>query len=247
MASARLVALLGLVLVALAACDGSRGAETPYRAPLRDDLASGDRLYLRDCAWCHGDRGEGTDYGPSIATEGPASIHFFLTTGRMPLRDPEETSERRAPVYSDEQIQAIVDYTSDLSLGPDIPEVDPGRGVYAEGAALYLDNCASCHSSTGTGSISTDGIRIPDLFESTETEVAEAMVVGPGTMPVFDAFEDREVDSIVKYVAALQESPDRGGHPLGKLGPFSEGAVAWLVGLGLLMGVIRWIGTRADE
>ena len=78
MGKRRLVAALGVALVVLVACEGPRGVEAPYRAPLRDDVASGERLYLRDCAWCHGDRGEGTiNYGPSIATEGPASIHFF--------------------------------------------------------------------------------------------------------------------------------------------------------------------------
>ena len=33
----------------------------------------------------------------------------------------------------------------------------------------------------------------------------------------------------------------------GVIGPVVEGAVGWLVGLGLLLLVIRWIGTKAGE
>lgn len=244
----RLAAVLVLAVVTLVACESPRGDDVPYRAPLRDhDIGSGELLYRRDCAWCHGARAEGTRNGPPIVTEGPASFQFFLTTGRMPLEDPGKTSERGEPFYSAEQIEAIVDYSSELSIGPAVPNVDPESGVFELGAELYLDSCSACHSSTGTGSILSSGIPVPDLFESTETEVAEAMLIGPGNMPTFDSFGKEEVDSIAKYVEALQETSNRGGHPLGKLGPFSEGAVAWIVGLGLLLGVIRWIGTRASS
>lgn len=174
-------------------------------------------------------------------------MHFSLTTGRMPLPHPDAEMKRRDVAYSEAEIEAIVDHTRTFSMGEEIPEVHPRNGSFADGASLYLENCASCHSSTGTGAILTSGIIVPDIFEATATETAEAMLVGPSTMPVFDTFDEGEIDSIVRYVEALQSSPNRGGHPLGKLGPFSEGAVAWIIGLGLMMGVIRWIGTRAAE
>jgi ubiquinol-cytochrome c reductase cytochrome c subunit len=80
-------------------------------------------------------------------------------------------------------------------------------------------------------------------------EIAEAMRVGPGTMPVFGetAFTDEEVDAIVRYVVYLQEPEDRGGLAIGRVGPVAEGAVGWIVGLGAMLLLARWIGTKTGE
>ena len=41
---------------------------------------------------------------------------------------------------------------------------------------------------------------------------------------------------------------NRGGATdLGRVGPVAEGAVAWIVGLGLLMFLARWIGRTVHE
>lgn len=233
----------------LAAC-ATRDEPAPYRPPVeRRALAEvdGAQLYFRDCAWCHGRAGGGSEYGPGIETSGTASVHFYLSTGRMPLDHPEQPADRAAPVYTPEEIDAIVGYTSRFSTGPEIPTIDPDRGEYARGADLYLQNCAACHSSTGAGAVFTSGNRVSHLFDATSQEIAEAMLIGPRGMPIFESYTEDEVDSIVRYVVALQEAPERGGNQLGKLGPFSEGAVAWVVGLGALLIVIRWIGSKADE
>ena len=50
--------------------------------------------------------------------------------------------------------------------------------------------------------------------------------------------------SIVRYVEYLRDPEDRGGLGLGHLGPIPEGFVAWVIGLGLIVIGIRWIGTR---
>jgi ubiquinol-cytochrome c reductase cytochrome c subunit len=43
------------------------------------------------------------------------------------------------------------------------------------------------------------------------------------------------------------EDRRRGGGNLGGLGPVTEGAVAWIVGLGILLLFTRWIGTRVGD
>jgi ubiquinol-cytochrome c reductase cytochrome c subunit len=62
-------------------------------------------------------------------------------------------------------------------------------------------------------------------------------------MPVFgpDTLSDHDVDSIVRYVVYLQDPEHPGGLMIGRVGPVPEGFVAWLVGLGVLIFVIRWI------
>jgi ubiquinol-cytochrome c reductase cytochrome c subunit len=89
----------------------------------------------------------------------------------------------------------------------------------------------------------------PGLEPSTPIEIAEAMRVGPGTMPVFGeaAFTDDEVDAIVRYVVYLQNPDDRGGLSIGRIGPVAEGAVGWIVGLGAMVVLVRWIGTKTGE
>jgi hypothetical protein len=65
-------------------------------------------------------------------------------------------------------------------------------------------------------------------------------------MPAFsrDAISDQEAAEVAAYVEELRHPDDRGGIDLGHLGPVPEGAVALLLGLGLLVLVTRWLGTR---
>jgi ubiquinol-cytochrome c reductase cytochrome c subunit len=125
--------------------------------------------------------------------------------------------------------------------------VDPGEGDLAVGAELYSLNCAACHSTTGIGGALTSGQDAPSLHLATPMQTAEAMLTGPGAMPVFgpETFDRSEVDSVVAYVTYLQDPEGRGGSDLGGLGPWSEGLVAWVVGMGAVLIVVRVIGERA--
>lgn len=71
-------------------------------------LAQGRELYMRSCAWCHGQRGEGSGYGPSLVGVGAASVDFQLTTGRMPLDSEDRTPQREPPAFTPDQIDALV-------------------------------------------------------------------------------------------------------------------------------------------
>jgi len=120
----------------------------------------------------------------------------------------------------------------------------PAAGRLAEGEQLYQENCAACHSATGTGGALTSGQTAPSLAQATPVQVAEAIRVGPGAMPKFppQALNDPQVDSVAAYVGHLQDSGDRGGYGLGRIGPVTEGLVAWVVGLGLLILIVRRLG-----
>jgi ubiquinol-cytochrome c reductase cytochrome c subunit len=265
MRTMRWLFVLGVAAVA-AGCSYSGDAD-PYRPPASARLdadATGRELYLGDCAWCHGNAGQGTDRGPDLdgPLDGPAYTHFMLSTGRMPIADPAQTTLRRDPVYSDEQIEEIVEFVTSLGgAGPEIPDPHAPAGDLALGTVLYEENCAACHSSTGVGGALTSGRIAPSLDGLSAVQIAEAMLVGPGclegtrtceagegAMPVFE-FDDHEVDSIVAYVDHLMTSADRrrGGSDLGGLGPVTEGAIAWIVGLGILLLFTRWIGTRVGD
>jgi ubiquinol-cytochrome c reductase cytochrome c subunit len=240
---------VGAIAVGAIAVACSIGTQGPYRPSLASDSTSEDGrvLFQRDCAWCHASDGSGTATSPEIVTDGAAASDFMLTTGRMPLDHPDDRMRRTETDYTIEEIDAIVAYVAELGDGPDIPEVATAEADIAMGAELYALNCAACHSTTGIGGALTSGQEAPSLHLATPTQTAEAMITGPGEMPVFgpDTFDPGEVDAVVAYVEYLQDPEDRGGSDLGGLGPWSEGLVAWVVGLGAVLIVVRIIGERA--
>lgn len=257
-----LLIALGL---ALGACAYS-AAPTPYRPPVDQvPSESGAVLYARDCAWCHGAEGRGTERGPNLDGEldGAAYTHFMLSSGRMPIDSPTTDAVRKPSPFTDQQIDQIVTYVETFGgTGPAVPIPDSSAGDESRGLELYLTNCSACHSSTGVGGALTRGREAPPLTnpDITPIQIAEAMAVGPGcsnddpdcglgsgAMPRFD-FSQQEVDDIAAFISFLQTGQgDGGGWAIGRIGPVSEGAVAWLVGLGAMLVVGRWIGTRVGE
>jgi ubiquinol-cytochrome c reductase cytochrome c subunit len=179
------------------------------------------------------------------------SADFMLTTGRMPIPKVEIQPRRKNPVYSLAQIAVLVRYVATFGQGPAVPRVDPAAGDLGEGAELYEQNCAACHSSTGVGGALTSGLQAPSLVDSTPRQIVESMRLGgaglrTGKMPKFgpDVLDDRQVNSIVRYVQYLQHPNDRGGGNLGHIGPVVEGFVAWAGTLLILVLFVRWIGRK---
>jgi ubiquinol-cytochrome c reductase cytochrome c subunit len=217
----------------------------PDRASAQPDVRT---IYLGDCATCHGADGRGSARGPTILSSGRAGVDFYLSTGRMPLDKPTDAVERHAPKYDPATIRALVDYVATLPgfTGPDIPVVDIRDASVAQGGVLYRLNCAACHAWSGRGGALLHR-ESPPVDRATPTQIAEAMRVGPGNMPVFGAaaINARGLDDVAAYTRELTHSPeDRGGFPLWHLGPLPEGALAGFVGLGILLVFARLIGTR---
>jgi ubiquinol-cytochrome c reductase cytochrome c subunit len=203
----------------------------------------GVALYATQCVTCHGADGSGVEgRGPTLLIEGTAAADFVLRTGRMPLPDPDLEARRLPVAYSEEEIVALVAYVGALGDGPEIPDVDPERGDAAEGGELYRLHCAACHVASGAGAPIGGGRHAPPLVESTPTQVGEAILVGPGAMPVFGELTAEEIDDIAAYVGALQRMDTTGATELGGIGPVAEGLAAWLLALVPLVALCRWIG-----
>jgi quinol---cytochrome-c reductase cytochrome c subunit len=223
-------------------------------APAGSAVLGGDRgavLYQQSCASCHGQQGEGSQRGPAIAGVGAASVDFQLSTGRMPLAQEQYSDVHRDPAFSPADISALVGYVAALPPGGGPPVPTVRAGDTKSGRELYLTYCSACHSAAGVGATLTNGRFAPSLQKATPTQIGEAIRVGPGLMPAFNPQEisDTDVDSIAAYVGVLQNhhgNLDRGGFSLARLGPFPEGAVAWVVGLGLIALLARKLGSRAQ-
>jgi ubiquinol-cytochrome c reductase cytochrome c subunit len=244
---------LGILLTPATASGGARPqvnlSPTPSAEPTLDPalVAAGQPLYEERCSTCHGSDATGTDQGPSIAGLGPAYYNFMMATGRMPLDQPGVQAKGRPPVLTPDQIDAITAYLTDLAPGgTPIPDVNPHAGNLSLGEFAYQNNCAPCHGSTGRGGAVGPQIA-PPVIHTDPIQVAEAIRIGPGTMPVFDdtTIDQHTMDSVVAYVEYLRNPDDRGGSGLGGVGPLIEGFVALFGGLGLIVLVTRMIGTRA--
>jgi len=230
----------GLAGTSMAAADNSHGAGL---------VAEGQHAYLKDCAYCHGDKAVGTQNGPSLREVGAADVDFYLQTGRMPLASPDSPVTTGPPSYSPHTIKALVAYIGSLApgKGEPVPTIAPGDPQH--GRSLFLYNCAPCHSSSGTGMIVAGGEFAPELYDTKPTQVGEAIRVGPGPMPEFTDKElsDKDMQDIVSYVRQLGPQQDIGGNGLDEFGPIAEMLFALLVLVPSLVIVIRLMGKKAPK
>lgn len=237
----------GLVSLAVGALAPATAGQTGRPSAGAGDVGRGRELFITGCSSCHGIRAEGTRRGPSLLGVGAASVDFWVSTGRMPLRTSKRQAVRKPPAYSQPQIDDLIAYVTSLKPGgPAIPTLELTSGDLVEGGELFRGNCAACHGAAGIGGALASGRRAPPLRPASVRQVGEAVRIGPGAMPNFgpDVFSDEQLSSIVSYVELLDHPDDRGGSGLGHVGPIPEGLVGWLVGLGALLLACYWIGER---
>lgn len=230
-------------------------APTPIPATTRAQLAAttqvmggrGYDLYQASCAACHGQAGAGTPNGPGLQGVGALAADFMIRTGRMPLPEPGTQIRRGAPIFAEDDIRALVDYVASLGDGPGIPPVKVTAATdTAAGRATYVATCAACHGASGSGdAIGGDAIA-PPLLDVAPTQIGEAIRLGPGAMPAFDARQvsDEQLREIAAYLQYLKQHGSPGGANVGGVGPVAEGYVGWLIYLVGLVGVTRWIERR---
>lgn len=241
-------------LMALAAGVARGSADLPTTASphlLGAPDAAAQELYLQGCASCHGADGRGSDTWPSLIGVGAAAVDFQLSTGRMPFAGQPGAQAIRKPVaYSEEKITQLVAYVvalgRDAPPGPAIPTVRTDPELLARGHEIFIGNCAPCHGATAQGGAVGGGALAPALDKATSVQVGEAMLVGPGQMPVF-ALPQTDIDAVATYVDFLQTAPAPGGFSIGGIGPVPEGFVAWVLGAGLLLVIAYLIGREWDR
>ncbi|SFF16251.1 cytochrome bc1 complex diheme cytochrome c subunit [Blastococcus tunisiensis] len=210
--------------------------------------AAGRELYQRSCITCHGENLEGVpNRGPSLIGVGEASVYFQVHTGRMPLVRQEADAPHKPAVFSDEEIDQLMAYVQSNGGGPTLPSGDLRDGDLAEGGELFRLNCASCHNFVGQGGALSSGKAAPSLQDSNDLEIYTAMLTGPENMPVFgdNQLTPEEKRAIVNYVQTIGAQADPGGAGIGRAGPVAEGLVIWVVGVGILMFGIFWMGSKA--
>lgn len=248
------LAPLALLLLALLVTGGLYAALAPSAAgadaPDEDDIAAGRALFQANCATCHGPSAEGREGIPSLIGVGAAAVDFQVSTGRMPMQMNGPQAHEKPPQFDSEQIRQLAAYVASLGAGPSIPseeQVDPALGDPAKGMALFRTNCAMCHGAIGKGGALSEGKFAPSLTHSTPTEIYEAMLTGPQSMPVFnDANITPEGKRDIIAFLDEQHAGSPGGLDLGAIGPVGEGLWVWVIGIGALIGCAVWIGAKSS-
>jgi ubiquinol-cytochrome c reductase cytochrome c subunit len=259
-----LLLLLGLVLTGglYAAFAPAQAGEAQPDDALVDE---GRRLFLVGCAFCHGDNGEGlstvkgTLLGPPLVGVGAAAVDFQVGTGRMPQVQPGAQNPVHPQTYTGEEISAMAAYVASLGPGPAIPDEqdyslaglsdDERDAAIARGGQIFLTNCTACHNFAGKGGAMPRGGHAPALGDTSDKHVFEALLTGPGQMPTFSNgnLSPEEKRDVIAYLNSLQDQPEYGGFDLGGMGPVSEGLVAWIVGIGVLVGFAVWIANNTSR
>ena len=253
--------LLAAVLLALPSSARAQppvGIVRPENEGSLSTAELGGQLFAANCASCHGSGGKGvttltpnrgaggiTGLGPSLVGVGARAADFYLRSGYMPLSNVGEQPRRNRVLFTDRELDALVQYVASLGTGPPVPTPHPEQGNVARGLELFTRHCAGCHQVVAEGGFLTGAVA-PPLEDATATQIAEAVRIGPYVMPSFSerAISDDELNSIIAYVEASKHPDDAGGWGLGHLGPVPEGIVAWLVAGAILVGLCALIGTR---
>jgi ubiquinol-cytochrome c reductase cytochrome c subunit len=214
-------------------------------------VEEGKRIFLRGCSSCHGLNAEGGSVAPSLIGVGAAAVDFQVGTGRMPMADMSQQAMRKKPIYNDDEVALLAAYIASLAPGP--ASVNEAAlswerdGNTAQGGELFRNNCAMCHNFAAQGGALTNGKYAPTLMGVEAKHVYEAMITGPQSMPKFDdrTITPQEKLSIIKWLKSVQSEPQLGGASTGRVGPVTEGLAAWVLGLGLLIGIAVWLTMKA--
>jgi high-affinity iron transporter len=174
------------------------------------DLGAGSGLFAKNCASCHGDRGQGTGHGPdappAIGTSAlmhgvsPALSYRVVSVGVRGTAMP-----AWSPSLSADQRWNTIAYLASLRHSP---------SDRAEGEGLYLQRCASCHGVTGVGSAqySHDLSHLPPAIgtfawqaERSDSALVSMIRSGvPGTaMPPSPDLSEAQADHIVAFLRSL--------------------------------------------
>jgi ubiquinol-cytochrome c reductase cytochrome c subunit len=242
--------VVGSLAVAIfAGSVASAASPGPSAAAVITEAGRGGQLFLQSCANCHGPQGQGTSSGPDIRNAGEALADFMLRTGRMPMGDSGAPVHRSTPAFSAADQQALVAFVGSLGqgslVGPGIPSVVTSGADLSAGRNLYVANCAACHGPAGGGGAVGGGFVAPNLTQADATTVGEAVVSGPGPMPRF-SFTPDQLNQVAAYVQYLRTAPHPGGASSPEVGPVTEGFIAGLTLLALLV-VARWVGVRGGQ
>ncbi|NRA64223.1 MAG: c-type cytochrome [Pseudobacteriovorax sp.] len=171
----------------------------PQPVPPDDDSnegLTGIEVYMKECAVCHGDKGEGTPRGYRIQFP-TRDFATYITrrgrTGNPYFTIPMPAYDRK--LVSDKQLREMWDYLHDQER----PQT---------GKQLYETFCANCHGLDGRGGLSRESVlgELDELWEAIrEGEGYNNYWSRRGYMPRWNSREisNREIRLMTRYLYSI--------------------------------------------
>ncbi len=168
-------------------------------------MGIGERLFINNCAQCHGSDGHGSKGFPNLTDadwlggSGPEYIAKTVTAGRMGVMPP-----MAAAVGTADDVKNVANYVLSLSGGAH-------NNLAAELGKPKFAACAACHGADGKGN---QAIGAPNLTDKVWLhgwgEEAVIAMVNNGKTNVMPAFEARlspeQIHVLAAYVWTLSQS-----------------------------------------
>lgn len=245
-----LTALLLIGLIYAVITNGATASASSPSLGQQKQISQGRAIFVEECASCHGLFAQGIPHvAPSLIGVGSAAVDFQVSTGRMPARYHAAEMPQGRPALNPQQIKALGTYVQSLGGGPMAPtksmvsETGANPGI---GQQLFVADCAQCHNFVGAGGALTYGKYAPPLTQATPTQIYEAMLTGPYAMPVFNnsTITPQQKRDIIAFVVQTRSEANPGGFSLGRIGPVTEGLVAFLGLLLFLVFAALWITAK---
>ncbi len=180
-------------------------AKTPIRELVANEeaLKVGGRLFLQNCAQCHGSDARGSYGFPNLADNdwlyggSPEAIKTTLHQGRV------AQMPAWIDTFGEKGIEELTAYVLSLS-GRD---VDP---VLRDAGKAKFGVCAACHGADGKGNYAFGAPNLTDniwLYGGTERDVNETLTYGRnGVMPAWeDILGAEKIHVISTYVYSLSQ------------------------------------------
>ena len=181
------------------------------------DLRKGRRLFMRDCAHCHGRSGDGNSPVRQTLHPTPFDLTGFNLTDSFVLSVLHEGvpgSDMPAwHVSPEEDLRAVSAYTARLGRADQLSETDrfaPPEALQEAGRRIYAMHCARCHGEDGSGD-GEDASRYPPnppSFQGMRPSYAAAKRIiekgVPGTaMASWPLLTQPEIQAVTYYIRSL--------------------------------------------
>jgi mono/diheme cytochrome c family protein len=177
---------------------------------LSSDMKRGTQLYSRNCASCHGVRGEGN--GPGAPGLHPRPMNLSeqeYTRDRLSFSLWNGVAGTAMPAWRDlspSDLAAVAEVTRRFHAGQ--PEPSIPAEVLALGAKVYADRCAQCHGEKGAG----DGYAVkqfdiaPTNFQTQRPSLAASLralrdgIEGTPMVPWSNELSEADLSAVAYYV-----------------------------------------------
>lgn len=171
-------------------------------------MPAAQRLFADNCAACHGTSGEGGPGFPALKAGDwlwsgePSEIALTIRHG-INAGD-EETRISAMPPFD------WMDRADRLALAAHVAALPEGADPASPAAALFAENCATCHGDDGAGGLGTGAPSLADaavLYGQDAATVLQTVTHGrTGVMPAWAGrLSDAEINLLALYVAGLPE------------------------------------------